>query len=702
MTIASALADLNTDIQNARTAITNKGGTVTVDGGSSQLATDIGTITTMNGITLSITPTTSAQSFTPQSPYNAFTNVSISAVTYTIDPNIVASNIKSGVSILGVTGNVVELNGETRTETLTSSAGQTFTPTTGKNAITSITVTPNNQARSVTPTTSAQTINVGSGYSGNGTISVSAVTSSIDPNIQPQNIKEGVIILNTVGTYQGGITPSGTISITANATYDVTNYANAQVNVPNGNTTIWGATIEDILPNTNYTNTQPTNHEVVMNVTSSSMTNNGTTYRYSNLFRNSGIRKFTCNTSNANYNYWMYEICRDSKYLEEINFPNLTQITGQYAFEAAWRMNISAYRGKVKKILFPNLTTASGYYCFRYAFIGTLDDGAVVDFGKLTTVGQYGFYQGFSNSYGVCEEISFPLVTSVSSNSFFQAFMGSPVYVGGPKKFKMDSLVNCGSTYCFYNLFNVSQSIEEVSFDKLASLSGQYTFASPFNGCPKLKKVNFRSLATVNGTNCMNNLFSNCTSMPITYCFESLQQIGTSYASMKQSFAGTTPTQNLFLPSAVTIGCNNTTATNATFYGCIFQRLYLPKWTTANGTGASNIFSACNNLTEFHFGKENQSTIEAMAGYSSLWGRGAGSATVYFDLINHITVGGVVYDRDGPDYQIDYDGGTSYYSWKNGSTIIYTTEPYTPAVNDSVYTKSGDTYTVSGTITAVA
>ena len=27
MTIASALADLNTDIQNARTAVTNKGGT---------------------------------------------------------------------------------------------------------------------------------------------------------------------------------------------------------------------------------------------------------------------------------------------------------------------------------------------------------------------------------------------------------------------------------------------------------------------------------------------------------------------------------------------------------------------------------------------------------------------------------------------------------------------------------------------------
>ncbi len=49
MTIASALTALNTDIQNARTAITNKGGTVTSGGGSSQLATDIATIPSGGG-----------------------------------------------------------------------------------------------------------------------------------------------------------------------------------------------------------------------------------------------------------------------------------------------------------------------------------------------------------------------------------------------------------------------------------------------------------------------------------------------------------------------------------------------------------------------------------------------------------------------------------------------------------------------------
>ena len=61
-------------------------------------------------------------------------------------------------------------------------------------------------------------------------VTVNAVTSTIDSNIQPENIKSGITILGVAGTAStGGITPTGNINITSTAQTDVTNYATAQV-----------------------------------------------------------------------------------------------------------------------------------------------------------------------------------------------------------------------------------------------------------------------------------------------------------------------------------------------------------------------------------------------------------------------------------------------------------------------------------------
>lgn len=62
-----------------------------------------------------------------------------------------------------------------------------------------------------------------------GTINVSAVNSSIDSDIKAENIKEGVSILGVEGSIR---VPSGTINITENGTYNVTNYETAEINMP--------------------------------------------------------------------------------------------------------------------------------------------------------------------------------------------------------------------------------------------------------------------------------------------------------------------------------------------------------------------------------------------------------------------------------------------------------------------------------------
>lgn len=62
---------------------------------------------------------------------------------------------------------------------------------------------PTLEDKTITPTTSQQTITAGTGYDGIGTVTVSAVTAAIDEHIIAGNIKAGVTILGVAGTYDG-------------------------------------------------------------------------------------------------------------------------------------------------------------------------------------------------------------------------------------------------------------------------------------------------------------------------------------------------------------------------------------------------------------------------------------------------------------------------------------------------------------------
>ena len=64
----------------------------------------------------------------------------------------------------------------------------------------------NNQDKSVTTSTEAQTITADDGYTGLGTVSVSAVDATIDSNIVAANIVSGVTILGVEGTAENATT----------------------------------------------------------------------------------------------------------------------------------------------------------------------------------------------------------------------------------------------------------------------------------------------------------------------------------------------------------------------------------------------------------------------------------------------------------------------------------------------------------------
>lgn len=117
--------------------------------------------------TLSVTPSTQAQSITPPSGTDGYNRVNVSAVDASIDSDIQSQNIRQGVNILGVVGEY--------------SAGSTY------------------QSKSVTPTAAGLTVTPDTGYD-----ALSSVEVSGSSNLIASNIKKDVEIFGVTGTLEGG------------------------------------------------------------------------------------------------------------------------------------------------------------------------------------------------------------------------------------------------------------------------------------------------------------------------------------------------------------------------------------------------------------------------------------------------------------------------------------------------------------------
>ena len=125
----------------------------------------------INNQDIAVDPTKETIILKHSDEYTGLGTVTVKAVTSKIDKNIKSNNIRKGVTVLGVEGSLKEEKPEESFNVQPTTSDQTITPTEGS-------------------------------VFSRGT--VRAVTSEIDSNIQPENIKEGVSILGVAGTLSAG------------------------------------------------------------------------------------------------------------------------------------------------------------------------------------------------------------------------------------------------------------------------------------------------------------------------------------------------------------------------------------------------------------------------------------------------------------------------------------------------------------------
>ena len=207
------------------------------------------------------------------------------------------------------------------------------------------------------------------------------------------------------------------------------------------------------------------------------------------------------------------------------------------------------------------------------------------------------------------------------------------------------SLKNINGSYALDNAFLKSM-LGSVDFSSLETINGERALSYGFYDS-RLTSINFPSLSSVTGSRAFMHAFYRCRNLR-SVSFPRLITIGLDTSEFNAAHfmnafdECNTRLTSISFPELTTIYCTGSSSIDGTFFslGRTIKKIYLPKLTTiTHGSNASSSYQEAYKLifsntsfTEIHFGAANQETIESNPGYATLWGRGSGNATVYFDL----------------------------------------------------------------------
>lgn len=495
MSIATQLQNIIDAKADIASAITTKGGTVPTlfeDYGDAIRAIPQSGIPVICG--LNVTPTTSAQTITAPSGTDGYSPVNVSAVDSSIDSNIQAGNIKSGVSILGVTGT---LSG-------------------GSATLSGLVVVPSTSAQTLTPT---------SGIDGFNQVNVNAVTSSIDQNISAGNIKSGVSILGVTGTYEGSGGGGGSDNLKKAVAYS-----------QNSTSTPYSITAEDL---SGLTGIRSYAFYGCTGMTSATFPNSGFTRIGDRAFQGcSNLQSVTIGNSVTNIDQYAFAGCTR---LPSVTLGSAVTTVGNYAFSGDTGLTSVTFNDVVS-----NVSTSAFNGCTNISTVTipsantnfTQGTGCVVKNSNNALILTYGSVIAIPDTVtGTCP--------SFQNNKTITSFSTGNGITNIPQK-------------CFSGCSNLQSvtigtavtRIQENAFRSCSSLGPTLTIPTTvitingeaFSDCSGLETAHFDSQDGELGW----GMFRNCTSLEYISLSDSITRIGFTASSYNtQTFNGCTSLQTI-------------------------------------------------------------------------------------------------------------------------------------------------------------